>query len=180
MPRKIAKEITITESSVKFRKTFFLVILLSTILYFFFLVFLDIFRVKYTQEYQESILILDIFILVFILLSILITLFVHIRLVPRAQQIKEPFHRFGIHITIFMLSIQPFCLLGLFIGIITLLSGSINWLRVCLFFLIGFLHGGFLYVVEIAPSLRACEIGKIILSQPVPQPKTVQEFKNDY
>ncbi|MFX0151351.1 MAG: hypothetical protein ACFFAJ_11255 [Candidatus Hodarchaeota archaeon] len=180
MPRKIEKEITITESSVKFRKTFFLVILFSTVLYFLFLVFLDIFRVRYTQEYQESILILDILLLILVLLSILITFFVNLRLVPRARQLKEPFHRFGIHIAIFMLGIQPFCLLGLFIGIITLLSGSINWLIVCLFFLIGFLHGGFLYVVEIAPSLRACEIGKVILNQPVPQPKTAQNIKNDY
>ncbi|MFX0171695.1 MAG: hypothetical protein ACFE9L_07235 [Candidatus Hodarchaeota archaeon] len=180
MPRKTEKEITITESSVEFRKTFFLFILFSTVLYFLFLVFLEIFRVKYTREYQESILILDISLLVLILLNILITLFVHLRLVPRARQIKEPFHRFGIHTAIFILGIQPFCLLGLFIGIITLLSGSINWRIVCLFFLIGFLHGGFLYVVEIAPSLRACEIGKIILNQPVPQPKTAQNIKSDY
>jgi hypothetical protein len=105
---------------------------------------------------------------------------VHLRLIPKVRKIKEPFHRFNLHIVIFLLSVQPFGLFGLFLGLIGLFfEGLINWLIVCIFFAVGFLHSGLLYIIEIGPTLDACEIGKTIPIRPEPRPEVAQNIKKD-
>jgi hypothetical protein len=47
---KVKKELMITESSIKFKKIFFLLILLSTVLYFLFLVIIDFFEIKNVKQ----------------------------------------------------------------------------------------------------------------------------------
>jgi hypothetical protein len=175
---KVKKELVITESSIKFKKIFFLLILLSTVLYFLFLIIIDFFGIKNVK--QTSFPLFEEFLQILIFLSIILVLFVHLRLIPKVRKIKEPFHRFNLHIVIFLLSVQPFGLFGLFLGLLGLFfEGLINWLIVCIFFAVGFLHSGLLYIIEIGPTLGACEIGKTIPIRPEPQPEVAQNIKKD-
>ncbi|MFX0182658.1 MAG: hypothetical protein ACFE95_06195 [Candidatus Hodarchaeota archaeon] len=175
---KVKKELVITESSIKFKRVFFLLILLSTVLYFLFLVCIDVFGIKNVKE--TSFPLFEDFLQILIFLSIIIVLFVHLRLIPKVRKIKEPFHRFNLHIVIFLFGVQPFGLFGLFLGLIGLFfEGSVNWLIVCIFFAIGFLHSGLLYFIEIGPTLRACEVGKTIPIHSKPQSEVAQNIKKE-
>ena len=98
------------------------------------------------------------------LLAIIVGYILNQRLIiPKAQQIEEPFNRFGLHMVVIILGIDGPYSYAVVIGFISFnATGNINWVYVSVLTLFAFMYGVYFYLFHYQPTLSEIEVGKTI------------------
>ncbi|MFW9993166.1 MAG: hypothetical protein ACFFD4_14075 [Candidatus Odinarchaeota archaeon] len=162
MSSHFEKEILITEQSVRSRRLVFLILLASNAIYVAVLAMME-FSSSLSPVSEESSYPTDSLTVVFALVSLGAVIIDYMIFIPKTRKIEEPYHRYVFHLIVFILGSELLGIHGFILGFIELMyDGSVNWGIVGAFIFAAIFHGGILYVTEINPALKACEIGKKI------------------